>query len=198
MADRHISDLLPISKGKIGDGLVETVNARKLHAYLEVGKDFSNWIKARISTYGFTDGVDFLTEARSPELASGNRGASIEYHLTLDMAKELAMVERNEKGKEARRYFIECERIARGATDPGAIEQRPWHQRPLEERNAELRTADSIGKYGNRALAWWYLSEVSKVATFPRFLLPAWHQNALDVPVAEVSIKMPFVIEGRR
>ena len=82
--------------------------------------------------------------------------------------------------------------------DPGAIEQRPWHQRPLEERNAELRTADSIGKYGNRALAWWYLSEVAKVATFPRFLLPAWHQNALDVPVAEVSIKMPFVIEGRR
>lgn len=82
--------------------------------------------------------------------------------------------------------------------DPGAIEQRPWRQRPLEERNAELRTADSIGKYGNRALAWWYLSEVAKVATFPRFLLPTWHQNALDVPVAEVSIKMPFVIEGRR
>lgn len=82
--------------------------------------------------------------------------------------------------------------------DPGAIEQRPWHQRPLEERNAELRTADSIGKYGNRALAWWYLCETAKVATFPRFLLPAWHQNALDVPVAEVSIKVPFVIEGRR
>ena len=84
------------------------------------------------------------------------------------------------------------------ATDPGAIEQRPWHQRPLEERNVELRTADSIGKYGNRALAWWYLCETAKVATFPRFLLPAWHQNALDVPVAEVSIKVPFVIEGRR
>ena len=176
------------------------MDARKLHAYLEVGKDFSTWIKARINAYGFVEGVDYVKEEVFPNSGENPLGGrpSAEYHLTLDMAKELAMVERNQKGKEARRYFIECERIARGATDPGAIEQRPWHQRPLEERNVELRTADSIGKYGNRALAWWYLCETAKVATFPRFLLPAWHQNALDMPVAEVSIKVPFVIEGRR
>lgn len=115
MTDKNISDLLPIAKAQIGAGLIETTSARALHAWLEVGKDFSNWIKGRIEAYQFVEGQDFVVEARSPELASGNRGASIEYHLTLDMAKELSMVERNAKGKEARRHFIRCEQIAKAS-----------------------------------------------------------------------------------
>lgn len=96
-------------------------NARDLHAFLEVGKDFSNWIKDRIQKYEFKEGEDFLVTTRSPDLATGERdekgrfiGAdAIDYHLTLDMAKELAMIENNPKGREVRRYFIQIENQAR-------------------------------------------------------------------------------------
>lgn len=84
-------------------------NARDLHAALGVGRDFSNWIKDRIEQYGFSDGEDFIL--CSPNLASKRRGGHnrIEYHLTLDMAKELAMIENNEVGRQVRRYFIRAE-----------------------------------------------------------------------------------------
>ncbi len=113
-------ELITITTAKVGDGTVQTVNARDLHAFLEVGKDFSTWIKDRIDQYDFVDGRDFcsfLSETGFPQNGGkplGGRPAK-EYALTLDMAKELAMVERNEKGKQARAYFIECERRAKTA-----------------------------------------------------------------------------------
>ena len=95
---------------------VNSVNARDLHRFLEVGKDFSNWIKDRIQAFGFTEHKDFevVEVLRSPESASSKARPQMakEYALTLDMAKELSMVERNAKGKQARAYFIECERKA--------------------------------------------------------------------------------------
>ncbi|EXL06211.1 antirepressor [Brucella anthropi] len=102
-----------VVKGQIGGGSIQTVNARDLHDFLESGQDFSTWIKNRISQYGFVDGQDFVIEAAPQNYGAGNRGSRIEYHLSLDMAKELSMVERNEKGKVARQYFIECERRAK-------------------------------------------------------------------------------------
>lgn len=93
-----MKDLIQIQKT---DG-IETVNARELHQFLEVGKDFSNWIKDRIEKYDFMEGEDF-----TPILAKSSGGRpSIEYYITLDMAKELAMVENNSKGKQVRRWFI--------------------------------------------------------------------------------------------
>lgn len=108
-----MNDLIPITQQQFDSGLVQTVNARELHAFLEVGKDFSTWIKGRIEQYDFVENRDFVTFEAAPQNGgAGNRGIKIEYYLTLDMAKELAMVERNEKGKQARQYFIECERRA--------------------------------------------------------------------------------------
>ena len=101
----------------IGNDAVQTVNARDLHTFLEVGKDFSNWIKDRITAYSFTENVDFVVSANSGENPQGGRPAK-DYHLSLDMAKELAMVERNERGKQARQYCIECERRLRENPDP--------------------------------------------------------------------------------
>ena len=100
---------LPIKMETINDQLVQTIDARKLHEFLEVGKDFSNWIKGRIDQYEFVENQDFVC---SPKLGSKDRGGQNrkEYHLNITMAKEMAMVERNEKGKQARRYFIKCER----------------------------------------------------------------------------------------
>lgn len=95
----------------------ETVSARELHAFLEVGRDFTTWLRDRIETYGFAEGQDFIVIKSEENQSSPQNGGkpsggrpSLEYFITLDMVKELAMVERNAKGKEARRYFIECEK----------------------------------------------------------------------------------------
>ena len=82
---------------------IQTVNARDLHSFLESRKQFSNWIKDRIGKYGFVQGQDYVVISGSPVLGNGlyNPKPRIDYHLSLDMAKELSMVERNEKGKQA-------------------------------------------------------------------------------------------------
>lgn len=99
---------------QIGADAIQTVNARVLHDYLEVGSAFKDWIARRISDYGFAEGRDFCSFLSE---SLGGRPAK-EYAISLDMAKELAMVERNEKGKQARQYFIECERRAKAGADP--------------------------------------------------------------------------------
>jgi len=101
----------------IGNGTVPTVDARELHAFLDVKRDFSTWIKDRLQTYGFVQGVDFVSVQPAPQIGGvGSRGLRLDYALTLDTAKELSMVERTDKGKAARRYFIECERRAKAVT----------------------------------------------------------------------------------
>lgn len=91
------------------DTLIQAVNARELHAFLQNKDHFATWIKDRIAQYDFQENQDFVTFSENSEKGRPR----LEYAITLDMAKELSMVERNEQGKMARRYFIECERIAR-------------------------------------------------------------------------------------
>ncbi len=103
-----IRELLPITTQKIEQNTVRTVNARDVWEFLGVKKDFSNWIKDKIKNYDFIEGKDY---ARSPNLASERSTGSehkIEYYVSLDMAKELSMVQNNPKGKEVRQYFIQC------------------------------------------------------------------------------------------
>ncbi|HBD7822317.1 TPA: antA/AntB antirepressor family protein [Escherichia coli] len=105
------TQLIPVFEGTISNEPTLLVNARDLHGFLEVGKDFSNWIRARLNEYGFVENLDYILF--SPNLAKTPGRRRKEYHLTLDTAKELAMVERNEKGRQIRRYFIECEKKLR-------------------------------------------------------------------------------------
>ena len=108
-----MKELIPIrtTNGRPG------VNARDLHEFLEVKRDYSTWIKSRIDQYGFSVGEDFDTfeDLISPKSGSSKarQRVSIGYALSLDMAKELAMVERTPKGREARRYFIAKEKELR-------------------------------------------------------------------------------------
>lgn len=102
-----MSILITIETKNINDALIQTVNARDLHEFLESKQDFSTWMKKRISDYGFVENKDFIRLHKKME---ANNATVIDYHISLDMAKELSMVERNEKGKQARQYFIECER----------------------------------------------------------------------------------------
>ncbi|WP_375629830.1 MULTISPECIES: antA/AntB antirepressor family protein [unclassified Bartonella] len=103
-----MNTLIEIKEQMIGQETVQTVNARELYMFLEVNSKFADWIVRRIKEYGFLENQDygftFLKNEKRKNVISK------EYHLTLDMAKELSMVERNEKGRQARRYFIECEK----------------------------------------------------------------------------------------
>jgi phage anti-repressor protein len=89
------------------------VSARELYSFLQVKTDFSDWCK-RMFEYGFTEDKDF-----TPILGKSLGGRpSIDYALTLDTAKEIAMIQRTEKGKQARQYFIECEKQLQRPSKP--------------------------------------------------------------------------------
>lgn len=160
--------LIQLSQSFVGQDLKDTVNARDLHSFLVIGKDFSTWIKDRIDQFEFIENQDFVVIPNFGENPKGGR-PSTEYALTLDMAKELSMVERTPKGKEARQYFIECERIAK---DPMAMLSNPAAMRTLllgysekvlalQSENSKLtpkaqvadRIAKSEGTVGFRELA---------------------------------------------
>lgn len=134
---------------KFNDEEQQAVNARDLHKFLEVGRDFSNWIRGRIQKYGFIENEDFIVDKEnaqihdkinSPKRATATDGgfekatakplvksapqiygtmdraipmgfSKIDYYISLDMAKELAMIENNKKGREVRKYFIQCEKL---------------------------------------------------------------------------------------
>ena len=101
------SNLIAVFNGTIANQSVQLCNARDLHAFLESKCQYANWIKNRINEYGFIQDEDYLVITERT-----NGRPRKEYHITLDMGKELAMVERNEKGRQIRKYFIECERRA--------------------------------------------------------------------------------------
>jgi phage anti-repressor protein len=108
----------------------QAVSARDLHEALEVGRDFSNWIKDRIEKYGFVEDEDYSPNLAnstgenlipqhgsedfcSPNLASKNTGRGghnkIDYLLSVGTAKEIAIVENNDIGRKIRRYLIKVE-----------------------------------------------------------------------------------------
>lgn len=110
-----MNELIKLSKNEINGCSVDTVNAKEIWLYLESKQRFSDWMKDRIRTYEFTQAVDFVVNHTFAidETAFGGKRKVTEFHVSIDMAKELSMVERTEKGKQARRYFIECERLTK-------------------------------------------------------------------------------------
>lgn len=113
-----LSNLLPISLRSIGAQTLNAIDGRTLHGFLEVGKAFAAWMPEQIEAFGFLEHQDFEVYSKSGENPAGGRPRK-EYLLSLPMAKELAMVQRTTKGKQARLYFLECERRAQQkALDP--------------------------------------------------------------------------------
>ena len=112
---QHDTQLIPVTEGEIGGVKCLVVDAKSLHQTLGVGRDFTTWIKHRIESYGFSEGEDYQN-ITSPVLVNqellihGGDRKSHQYCLSLDMAKELAMVEKNAVGRAVRRYFIQCEK----------------------------------------------------------------------------------------
>lgn len=125
------NQLIPVFKGTINNTETLLCDARKLHTFLQVGKRFADWIKARINEYEFIENKDYIAISQNREIGHG-RG-KIDYHLTLDTAKELAMVERNEQGKIIRRYFIECEKQLLASQ-----QSKPKRRGPYKNKKSDL------------------------------------------------------------
>lgn len=107
------SNLIPVFNGLIQNQPVQLCNARELHAFLEIQTRYNDWIKNRINEYGFIQDEDYLVITERT-----NGRPRKEYHITLDMGKELGMVERNERGRQIRQYFIRCERTLKALQQP--------------------------------------------------------------------------------
>lgn len=109
-----MNELIRITQNAAGE---QVVSARELHAFLEVKTDFTDWCK-RMFEYGFSENQDFKEVFLKNEVNLKGGRPSIDYALTLNCAKEICMIQRTDKGKQARLYFIECERRLKEATKP--------------------------------------------------------------------------------
>ena len=92
-----MNELISLTQSAINGELQQTVNARELHAFLESKQAFSDWIKNRIEKYEFVENQDFISLHKKMEREIGGT-TRIEYFVSVGMAKELSMVERNDKG----------------------------------------------------------------------------------------------------
>lgn len=109
--------LIKVRKTKEGQ---QVVSARELWQFLNVGRHFNSWIKGRIEKYDFIENEDFIIVSlitQNGVIKKGGDRKSLDYILTLDMAKELAMIENNPAGRAVRRYFIQCEKKYRKLLD---------------------------------------------------------------------------------
>lgn len=119
-AKSKIELAIPVNQEK------RAVNARDLWQWLESGQQFTDWMASRIERCDLIEGVDYQVfhGTMKKDSTSGGR-PSTEYALSIDAAKECAMIEGNEKGKAARRYFIECEKQFRYVVESGLVQGLP-------------------------------------------------------------------------
>jgi phage anti-repressor protein len=108
MQTNNFEELLPIEENQIGGKTVRTVSAKNLYRALDVKKGFSGWINYQLERGLFDKSVDFEVLSKKGENPKGGR-PTVDYILTLNTAKEIAMMTGTKKGKEIRNYFIQVE-----------------------------------------------------------------------------------------
>lgn len=101
-----MKDLIKI---EVNENQEPVVNGRELHEILGIETPYAKWF-GRMIEYGFTENVDFVTVGQKCPIANGGYQEKVNHAIKLDMAKEIAMIQRNEKGKEVRQYFIQVEK----------------------------------------------------------------------------------------
>jgi phage anti-repressor protein len=219
--------LIPVTEGTIQGRAQQICNARDLHAFLEVRRDFTNWIKQRIAKYGFVEGEGYevyanfceKTQGRdvcSPNLASKGRSGDVcspdlgskegqgrgghnatEYRLTLDMAKQLSMVENNERGRQARRYFIECERLSYEACAkeaPGSEERAFFSKVRRITVDGAARVHCVMPDNHVRTFGWWDYSESHCIITGELDALYEIREGKIPLPLEYDDLGYSFRI----
>jgi phage anti-repressor protein len=180
--------LIPVFTTEIGGVPTQAVDARELLTFLGVKRDFSTWIKKRIADYRFIENQDYLLTQTGEQVPSGTK-YRFDYHLSLDMAKELSMVERNDMGRTIRRYFIECERAAlQSALAPSRINT-------IQDLNLilpphfQLKNTSAFRLHADARILFWMLEKRD------RLLHPAIDREALFQVTLDIqhAIQVEFV-----
>lgn len=123
----------------------QAVMGRDLHTFLEVGAEYRHWFP-RMVDYGFEEGKDYAVKNDRVRDSLGRERPAVNHVISLDMAKEIAMIQRTEKGKQARQYFIEVEKRHRQAQPvmtgkelmAAALIEADATIQELEQKNTEL------------------------------------------------------------
>lgn len=158
------------------------IDARLLHSNLKAKTKFYDWITYRIREYGFERDKDFFVTEIS--VAKTKR---MDYYLTLDMAKELAMLERNEIGRQIRRYFIQKEKEARGISHLPKESQlfKGLKPRRINDRElypySDIRERAGYARHGggaHRARYWMHFVKFDNILYVTReFAMHLYHQK---------------------
>jgi len=188
------------------------IDARLLHQQLQVSTKFTTWIQRRISEFGFDEDQDFF-----PILGKSLFGRKpIDYHLTMDMAKELAMIERNDVGRQVRRYFISVEKEMREAYKTGRILPKGVKGTSINGRKLYpfRRMAEKMGyspggslyyrrhRYPNHFVkldkTWYCTEEMANLLAMQRSALN--HRETINdmQPVLPLGFGSPIIQEGGR
>jgi phage anti-repressor protein len=140
-----MNELIKIESRELAGAAAQTVNARELHAFLEVAKDFSDWIKAQIDRARLVRGRDFETVEVFPLKGEKGGRPRTDYHLTLDAGKHVAMMSGTDKGFEVREYFLECERRSKvPAKPPTELSRMDLIQIAMDAERERLVLADRV------------------------------------------------------
>lgn len=159
---------MSLIKIDINEKQQQVVSGRELHEFLEVDTPYHIWFP-RMKEYGFIENVDFSTFEQNCSKPTGGR-PSTDHVLTIDMAKELCMIQRTDKGKQARQYFIQIEKqwnspemVMKRAMDylNAMVEKLQTENLVLIQQNSELQPKAS---YYDMVLQNKSLLSVSKIA----------------------------------
>lgn len=165
-------EIVPMYMGNIDGKSVAVTDARNLHKFLGNKEVFASWIKQRIEQYGFVEHVDYETY-----LENSKKGRPrIEYRISSDMAKEISMVERTERGKEARQYFIDCEeRLHRIAPQEQEAALINWREKRVTVRDEHKIMSEFMKGYIQRTGDKQYGHAYSNECTFLTRLVLGMH-----------------------
>ncbi|MDM7517270.1 antA/AntB antirepressor family protein [Lentilactobacillus sp. TOM.63] len=146
---------------KQNDGSV-AVDGRDLHDFLEVKERYNDWFRD-MQKYGFTENVDFISFTGKKVKPQGGR-PQVNHALTLDMAKELSMIQRTDRGKQARQYFIAMEKQAKSKQQLPLPKDYPSALRALADSMEENQKLKPAADYTQKMLANPGLETTSMIA----------------------------------
>jgi anti-repressor protein len=128
-----MKELIKVTKDDKG---ISVVSGRDLHEFLGINTEYKKWFN-RMTEYGFTENADFVRVTQKCHTPGGIQNIT-DHAITLDMAKEISMIQRTDKGKQARQYFIEVEKEFR--------KQYELPQTPEEKLELTMQVASRLDK----------------------------------------------------
>lgn len=163
---------------KQNDGSV-AVDGRDLHNFLEVKERYNDWFRD-MQKYGFTENVDFISFTGKRAKPRGGR-PQVNHALTLDMAKELSMIQRTDRGKQARQYFISMEKQAKSKQQLPLPKDYPSALRELADSVEENQKLESQNKVMKPKALFADAVETSNTSILVGQLAKLLKQNGVDI-----------------